>query len=74
LTPYHGYFKNLALALTGKIDAHFMALWDHGHIKFWLIKTLKQLLEEFGFIDIMFHRVGRIPIVGKSMIVIATKP
>lgn len=25
-TPYHGYFKNLALALTGKMDTHFTAL------------------------------------------------
>jgi 2-polyprenyl-3-methyl-5-hydroxy-6-metoxy-1,4-benzoquinol methylase len=73
-TPYHGYFKNLALALTGKMDAHFTALWDNGHIKFWSFKTLKQLLEEFGFIDIKFYRVGRIPIIEKSMIVIATKP
>jgi 2-polyprenyl-3-methyl-5-hydroxy-6-metoxy-1,4-benzoquinol methylase len=29
-TPYHGYLKNLALAVTGKFDAHFTALWDHG--------------------------------------------
>ncbi len=29
-TPYHGYFKNLALALTGKMDSHFTALWDGG--------------------------------------------
>jgi 2-polyprenyl-6-hydroxyphenyl methylase/3-demethylubiquinone-9 3-methyltransferase len=56
------------------MDAHFTALWDNGHIKFWSFKTLKQLLEEFGFIDIKFYRVGRIPIIGKSMIVIATKP
>lgn len=41
-TPYHGYLKNLALALTGKMDKHFTALWDHGHIKFWSIKTLKR--------------------------------
>jgi 2-polyprenyl-3-methyl-5-hydroxy-6-metoxy-1,4-benzoquinol methylase len=33
-TPYHGYYKNLALALTGRMDKHFTALWDHGHIKF----------------------------------------
>ncbi len=34
-TPYHGYFKNLLLAVTGKLDRHFTVLWDHGHIKFW---------------------------------------
>ena len=31
-TPYHGYWKNLVMALTGTMDAHFTALWDHGHI------------------------------------------
>lgn len=25
-TPSHGYLKNLALAVTGKMDAHFTAL------------------------------------------------
>ena len=31
-TPYHSYFKNLVMAVSGKMDAHFTALWDHGHI------------------------------------------
>lgn len=48
-TPYHGYFKNLVLALSGKMDAHFSALWDGGHIKFWSMRTLKSLLSETGF-------------------------
>ena len=73
-TPYHGYWKNLAMAISGKLDAHFTALWDHGHIKFWSIKTLGELLHEAGFVDIRFIRVGRIPIFGKSMIAIARKP
>ena len=73
-TPYHGYWKNLALAVTGKMDAHFTALWDHGHIKFWSIKTLSELLKEAGFTDIRYVRVGRIPILAKSMIAIAKKP
>ena len=60
-TPYHGYWKNLALALSGKMDAHFTALWDHGHIKFWSVRTLRQLLQEAGFTEIRFLRVGRIP-------------
>jgi 2-polyprenyl-6-hydroxyphenyl methylase/3-demethylubiquinone-9 3-methyltransferase len=29
-TPDHGYLKNLALALSGKIDSHLSALWDDG--------------------------------------------
>ena len=73
-TPYHGYWKNLALAVTGKMDAHFTALWDHGHIKFWSIQTLTQLLEEAGFVDCYFHKVGRVPALAKSMIVIARRP
>ena len=47
-TPYHGYWKNLVLAMTGKMDNHFHALWDGGHIKFWSIPTLTQLLLEGG--------------------------
>lgn len=72
-TPYHGYLKNLALALTGKLDAHFTALWDHGHIKFWSIPTLTQLLMEAGFKSVRFERVGRIPSLAKSMIAVATR-
>jgi 2-polyprenyl-3-methyl-5-hydroxy-6-metoxy-1,4-benzoquinol methylase len=73
-TPYHGYLKNLALAVSGRMDQHFTALWDHGHIKFWSIKTLSLLLEEAGFRDIRFRRVGRIPPLAKSVIAIARKP
>ena len=72
-TPYHGYWKNLAMALTGTMDAHFTALWDHGHIKFWSIKTLTLLLQEAGFREISFSRVGRIPFLAKSMIAVVKK-
>lgn len=73
-TPYHGYLKNLALAVTGKMDAHFTALWDHGHIKFWSIATLSALLAEAGFVNLRFRRVGRVPPFAKSMIAVAYKP
>jgi 2-polyprenyl-6-hydroxyphenyl methylase/3-demethylubiquinone-9 3-methyltransferase len=73
-TPYHGYWKNLAMALTGRLDQHFTALWDHGHIKFWSTTTLRQLLQEAGFQSVTFRRVGRVPALAKSMIAIATKP
>lgn len=72
-TPFHGYWKNLAMALTGKMDAHFNALWDHGHIKFWSEKTLSELLIEAGFTAPRFLRVGRIPPFAKSMIALAEK-
>jgi 2-polyprenyl-6-hydroxyphenyl methylase/3-demethylubiquinone-9 3-methyltransferase len=72
-TPYHGYWKNLAMAITARMDPHFTALWDNGHIKFWSVKTLSQLLREVGFGSIKFCRVGRIPCLAKAMIAIATK-
>ena len=56
------------------MDAHFTALWDYGHIKFWSIATLTRLLAEAGFVDIRFQRVGRIPALAKSMIAIARRP
>jgi 2-polyprenyl-3-methyl-5-hydroxy-6-metoxy-1,4-benzoquinol methylase len=72
-TPYHGYTKNLVMALTGMLDHHFTALWDHGHIKFWSKKTLSILLREAGFMQIKFPRVGRIPVLAKSMIAVARR-
>jgi 2-polyprenyl-6-hydroxyphenyl methylase/3-demethylubiquinone-9 3-methyltransferase len=72
-TPYHGYLKNLAMAVTGRMDTHSTVLWDHGHIKFWSMRTLTQLLNEAGFRSVRFERVGRIPTFAKSMIAIATR-
>lgn len=72
-TPYHGYFKNLALALFGRLDTHFTALWDGGHIKFWSRRTLTRLLTEEGFEVTVFEGAGRIPFFWKSMILTARK-
>jgi 2-polyprenyl-3-methyl-5-hydroxy-6-metoxy-1,4-benzoquinol methylase len=73
-TPYHGYLKNLLIALAGKMDKHFTVLWDHGHIKFWSRQTLEQVLKEIGFTNIQFAGSGRIPYLWKSMALKATKP
>lgn len=73
-TPYHGYLKNIALAICDGMDRHWTALWDHGHIKFWSVSTLGLLLTEAGFRDITFRRVGRVPMLAKSMIATARKP
>lgn len=72
-TPYHGYLKNVALAIAGRMDSHLGPLWDHGHIKFWSMRTLTTLLQEAGFAEVSFLRVGRIPLFAKSMIAIARK-
>lgn len=70
-TPYHGYLKNLALAITGKWDDHHTPLWHGGHIKFWCRRTLTELLESNGFEVLSFHGVGRAPYLWKSMILVA---
>ncbi len=67
--PYHGYLKNLVLAITGKFDNHFTVLWDGGHIKFWSRKTLTTLLQEFGFQVMYFKGCGRFPYLWKSMFI-----
>jgi 2-polyprenyl-6-hydroxyphenyl methylase/3-demethylubiquinone-9 3-methyltransferase len=70
-TPYHGYVKNLALAVTGKWDDHLSPLWNGGHIKFFSIQSLRTLLAEAGFEDVQIIRVGRVPQLAKSMITVA---
>lgn len=73
-TPFHGYWKNLALALTGKMDAHYTALWEGGHIKFFSIATITELLTTAGFVDVRIETIGRVPWLAKSMLVLARRP
>jgi 2-polyprenyl-3-methyl-5-hydroxy-6-metoxy-1,4-benzoquinol methylase len=72
-TPYHGYLKNLVLAATGKMDAHFSALHDGGHIKFFSVNTLSKLMRAHGFEDLSFTFYGRAPWLWKNMICHARK-
>lgn len=72
--PYHGYWKNLALALTNKFDDHWHPLRDYGHIKFFSKATMLALFHEYGLKDIRFQTVGRIPALARSMILSALKP
>jgi 2-polyprenyl-6-hydroxyphenyl methylase/3-demethylubiquinone-9 3-methyltransferase len=72
-TPYHGYLKNLAIALCGKFDQHFSPLWDGGHIKFWSRRTLSTVLEECGFSVVDFAGAGRLSCLWKSMVVSARR-
>ena len=72
-TPYHGYLKNLALALTGRWDSHFHPGRVGGHIKFWSRRTLVAAIEEMGLTPVDFRGGGRVPLIWKSMILTATK-
>lgn len=71
-TPYHGYLKNLAMALTVKLDTHFTALWDGGHIKFFSVPTLRKLVLDEGFANPRFRFAGRFPFLWKGMVCAAT--
>jgi SAM-dependent methyltransferase len=73
-TPFHGYWKNLALSLAGKWDSHHDPLWEGGHIKFFSEKTLARALHNAGFVDIGFRRAGRIPVVAKSTVAVFRRP
>jgi 2-polyprenyl-3-methyl-5-hydroxy-6-metoxy-1,4-benzoquinol methylase len=67
-TPYHGYWKNLALGITGRLDNHFTVHAVGGHIKFFSVRTLSTLMRSVGFEDLKFNFYGRAPWLWKSMI------
>lgn len=76
-TPYHGYLRNLAIAVTNHTDTHFNPLFDYGHIKFWSVDTLSKLLWEAGFEDLEYTggagRV-RVPCLWTGFVMSARKP
>lgn len=72
-TPYHGYLKNLAIAITDHWDTHHHPLDTGGHVKFWSRQTLQTLLEREGFDVVDFSGVGRVPWLWKSMFLVARK-
>lgn len=72
-TPYHGWLKNVVIALRGKHDHHFNPLIVGGHIKFWSRSTLSRLLTAAGFEIERFTGAGRLPYLWKSMILTARK-
>ena len=73
-TPYHGYLKNVAIAVLGKWDRHHAPNWDGGHIKFFSRNTLNALLRSQGFEAVSWKGVGRVPGLWKSTVVLAQWP
>jgi 2-polyprenyl-6-hydroxyphenyl methylase/3-demethylubiquinone-9 3-methyltransferase len=70
-TPYHGYVKNVLIALAGKWDDHHSANRLHGHVKFFSVRTFRSLLEAANFSILRVERVGRMPPIAASMIAVA---
>jgi 2-polyprenyl-3-methyl-5-hydroxy-6-metoxy-1,4-benzoquinol methylase len=73
-TPYHGYFKNLAIAMCNRWDRHANPLWDGGHIKLWSRRTLSELLREAGFANLCFRGAGRLPFLWMTMLMSGDRP
>lgn len=67
-TPYHGYWKNLMLAVFNKWDKHTNAVAVGGHIKFWSRTSLNQLFIQTGFEVTDFIGCGRMPYFWKTMV------
>jgi SAM-dependent methyltransferase len=76
-TPYHGRVKNVALAL-GRFESHFDPTGQH--LRFYTRRSLRDLLEQFGFEEIgiatavgppllreiMLARAKRAPVTGAA--------
>jgi hypothetical protein len=55
------------------MDAHFSVLHDGGHIKFFSVKTLSDLVSSHGFVDLKFEFYGRAPWLWMNMLCHARK-
>jgi 2-polyprenyl-6-hydroxyphenyl methylase/3-demethylubiquinone-9 3-methyltransferase len=67
-TPFHGYFKNLVMAVTGKFDHHWQVGSDFGHIKFFSQRSLGAMASECGFAPIFWARGGRLRPLAATMV------
>jgi hypothetical protein len=52
----------------GAMNRHHTVLWDGGHIKFFSVKTLSQLLTAEGYGDLHFKFAGCAPYLWQSML------
>ena len=70
-TPYHGRLKNVVVALF-YFDRHFNNV-EGGHIRFFTRAALRTVLGRFGFSEVAFSTIGRVPLLAKSMFVVYEK-
>lgn len=69
-TPYHGFLKNLLIALFS-FDMHFDPVGPH--VRFFSKRTLTALLERHGMKVIEYHYYGRVYPLSHSIVVLAEK-
>lgn len=67
--PYHGRLKNIAICLT-RYEKHYI---DTEHVKFFTPKRLREALKTAGFKIIEESKFGRVPLLWRVMLFVATK-
>jgi 2-polyprenyl-6-hydroxyphenyl methylase/3-demethylubiquinone-9 3-methyltransferase len=72
-TPFHGYIKNLTIALLNGFDAHWHPMRDFGHIKFFSKATLRSMLAECELAHLQIRMAGRFYPLSKSMLASGVK-
>lgn len=72
-TPYHGYLKFLALALSGRMEEHLDTSWVGAYVHHYTRRSIADLLSRAGFEVVEIERAGRIPAFAKSMVVTCRK-
>jgi 2-polyprenyl-3-methyl-5-hydroxy-6-metoxy-1,4-benzoquinol methylase len=72
-TPYHGYFKFLALAVSGRMEKHLDTSWAGAYVHHYTPRSISKVLDGAGLEVLAIERAGRIPALAKSMIVTCRK-
>lgn len=72
--PYHGYLKNLGIALSGRFDLRLQAVEDHGRLKFFSHHSLGTLVQQCGFEGVQIQNLGRVSPIARSMLLSARRP
>lgn len=73
-TPYHGYFKNLAMAVSGRLQNHLDTSWPGAYVHFFTVESVTALLKAAGFTDIATTRAGRIAPLANSIVLTCRRP
>ena len=72
-TPYHGWLKNVLIAVTNRWDYHHRTLLEGSHIKFFSKITLRSIIERNGFRIRKMYGIGRVPFLWNSIICVSEK-
>jgi len=70
-TPYHGFFKNLAIILTNNFDLSFDPIAPH--IRFFTKSSISKCLNKVGLKPIKYDYFGRFYPLSRGMLIIGEK-